>query len=135
MQSLSKVNIPELLGSARPRMNFNLFWVDGAYTLRVAKVEGAFPWHFHPESDEGWIVFQGGMSIRTEDDALELGPLEATLIPKGLRHSPLALQDGSIVGIINSRTFETVYTDGEMTDEKARFRVVTLGEDEALGTA
>lgn len=130
MQTLTKTNIPQLLESAEPRLNFNLFWVDGAYTLRVAKIEGAFPWHYHPDSDEGWLVFHGRMLIRSESGSLELGPLEATMVPKRLHHSPLALEEGTLVGIINSRTFQTVYTEEGMNDERARFRVVTLSEEQ-----
>ena len=56
------IDIGSLLAPHPPRTNFNLFWIDDAYTMRVAIVEDAFPWHYHPESDEGWLVLRGRIS-------------------------------------------------------------------------
>ena len=66
------IDIGSLLEPHPPRTNFNLFWIDGAYTMRVAMVEDAFPWHYHPESDEAWLVLRGHVRIRTEVGDIEL---------------------------------------------------------------
>jgi len=122
MQPLRPINIESLLAPHPPRTNFNLFSVDAQYTVRVAKVRGAFPWHVHPESDEGWVVYRGKIRIRSEAGDIELSSGEAAMVPRGLRHSPLALEDESVVMIINGRQFRTVYTDAEMTDAHADYR-------------
>ncbi|MBZ5564103.1 MAG: cupin domain-containing protein [Acidobacteriia bacterium] len=106
---LKKTNIVELLAPHPPRKNFNVFWVDGEYTLRVAKVKGTFPWHHHPNSDEGWFVYQGQVTIQTRQADIPLGAGEALLIPKGLVHAPRADVENSIVMIINGRRFETIF--------------------------
>lgn len=116
------IDIDSLLAPHPPRTNFNLFWVDGAYTMRVATVEDAFPWHYHPESDEAWLVLRGGLRIRTELGDVELGPGQATLVRSPLRHSPLALEDGTQVLIVNSSAFTTVYTEPGIDDAQARYR-------------
>lgn len=108
---MKKINIVQLLASRSPRENFNLFWVDGQYTLRVAKVKGTFPWHHHPASDEGWFVFQGAVTIQTQTEDVRLESGEALLIPKGLVHAPRADVENSIVMIMNGRNFETVFED------------------------
>ncbi len=110
---MEKINVEELLAPRRPRENFNLFWVDGEYALRVAKVEGTFPWHHHPDSDEGWFVYKGRLTIQTEGVDVTLEEGEAAMVPRGLVHAPRADADGTIVMIVNGRGFETVFRDGD----------------------
>jgi hypothetical protein len=108
---MNKIDIAELLAPHPARKNFNLFWVDGLYTLRTAKVTGTFPWHSHPEADEGWFVVKGKVTIHTTAKDIVLGPGEAVLIPKGTVHAPTADIDNSIVLIVNGRNFRTVFTE------------------------
>lgn len=122
------IDIESLLAPHPPRTNFNLFWIDGAYTMRVATVEDAFPWHFHPESDEGWLVLRGRLRIRTELGDVELGSGQATVVRPPLRHSPLSLEAGTQVLIVNSRSFETVYTEPGVDDASARYRELEVDE-------
>ena len=122
---LTKRSIDELLAPHPPRTNFNLFWVDGQYTIRVARVRGEFPWHTHDDHDEAWVVLQGRVRIRTEREHVELKAHEALLIPAGLKHSPLALEDLSTVLIVNSKGFATNYVDA-ITDADAGFTETNL---------
>ena len=81
----------ELLAPHPPRVNFHVMRVDGSYSVRVAKIIGRFPWHFHPNGDEGWFVFEGRLRVDTEAGSVELGQGDFTVIRRGLRHSPEAL--------------------------------------------
>jgi mannose-6-phosphate isomerase-like protein (cupin superfamily) len=121
------IDIGALLAPHPPRTNFNLFWIDDAYTMRVAIVEDAFPWHYHPESDEGWLVLQGRIRIRTERGDVELGAGQATVVRSPLRHSPLSLEKGTQALIVNSRTFTTVYTEVGVDHAGARYREIDVG--------
>lgn len=114
---MKKTNIVELLAPHPPRKNFNVFWVDGQYALRVAKVKGTFPWHHHPASDEGWFVFQGKVTIQTREGDVPLETGDAVLIPKGLVHAPRADEENSIVMIVNGRNFETVFEENTSLKE------------------
>jgi mannose-6-phosphate isomerase-like protein (cupin superfamily) len=116
------IDIESLLAPHPPRTNFNLFWIDDAYTMRVATVDDAFPWHYHPQSDEGWLVLRGRLRIRTEIGDVELSKGQSTVIRSPLRHSPLALEHGTQVLIVNSRSFTTVYTERGVDDTAARYR-------------
>ncbi len=111
MKSLEKINIQELLAPHPPRTNFNLFWVDGRFTLRVARITGTYPWHKHPEHDEAWYVIEGSVLIRSEAGETLLSAGEAVLIPRDMEHGPVALQELSTVLIVNSRGFRTHYRD------------------------
>jgi Uncharacterized conserved protein, contains double-stranded beta-helix domain len=99
---LTKTNIEELLAPHGPRKNFNIIKLDDdKYAVRVAKIHGRFPWHSHPYGDEGWLVWKGHMTINTEQGDIELREGDFTVIPKGLKHSPIAHIDNTIVVIFN----------------------------------
>ncbi|MDE3074469.1 MAG: cupin domain-containing protein [Chloroflexota bacterium] len=132
-QPLQKVNIEDVLGAHPPRTNVNAFWVDGKYTLRVAHVRGEYPWHRHDDWDEGWFVHRGLVRIRSDAGDVELSAGEAALIPRGLRHSPLALEDRSTVLIVNARDFKTTYLEGH-DHVAAGYREFDLTADGAVPT-
>ncbi len=73
------------------------FWspVDVAYindwVLRAAAVKGEFHWHTHND-DEFFLVYKGQIVIDTEQGPIELGEGEGTVIPKGVKHKPRAIE-------------------------------------------
>jgi mannose-6-phosphate isomerase-like protein (cupin superfamily) len=113
MAAPTRINLIELLDAHPPRTNFNVVKVDKDYSVRVAKVQGRFPWHFHPNGDEGWFVFQGRLRIDTEEGPVELGEGDFTVIGLGIRHSPEALEPDTMVIIFNRRDLGMVLDDPE----------------------
>ena len=111
MPPTQKVNLLNLLENQPPRANFHVIAVDRTYTVRVARTAGRFPWHFHPNGDEGWFVFEGRLRIDTDAGAIELARGDFTVVPRGLRHSPEALVAGTIVVIFNRRELGMVLDD------------------------
>jgi mannose-6-phosphate isomerase-like protein (cupin superfamily) len=124
---LTKRAIVELLAPHPPRTNLNIFRVDDKYAVRVARIAGEYPWHRHEQFDEAWVILSGRANIRTVEGELELGPLEAVLIPAGTRHSPAAIEEGTTVMIINAKEFTTTYLGGD-TDESAGYREFDVGQ-------
>ena len=66
--------------------------VDDAY-IKVAKVKGSLVWHSHDEEDELFLVLKGRLRIELEDGAVELGKGELFVVPKGVRHNPVAEEE------------------------------------------
>ena len=66
--------------------------VDEHY-VKVAKVHGTFGWHAHAGEDELFYVLQGTLVIQLEDGAVTLQAGEMTVIPKGVRHNPVAAEE------------------------------------------
>ena len=110
--ALRKFNVIDTLAGHPPRTNFNVFRLDGKYNLRLARVEGRFPWHKHTNGDEGWLVLQGRLRIDVEGaESQDLGPLEGTMIPIGMVHSPIALEEDTVVAVFNIDGFQHEYVD------------------------
>jgi mannose-6-phosphate isomerase-like protein (cupin superfamily) len=108
---LRSFDIEELLAPHPPRTNLYVANLDGRYGIRTAKITGTFPMHHHPNGDEGWFVYRGRMRIDSEIGMTELGPGEGTVVPGGTRHSPTALEPGTIVLVFNERGLETIPDD------------------------
>ncbi len=95
---------PERLASAlaehwSPRV---IAEVDDAY-VKVAKVHGSLAWHSHDGEDEFFYVLAGTLRIEMEDRAVELNAGDAFVVPKGVRHNPVADRE-CLVMLIERKT-------------------------------
>ena len=86
--------------------------LDDSY-VKVAKVQGSLTWHSHDNEDELFYVLQGAQRIEMEDRTVELREGDAFVVPKGVRHNPVAEQECHIM-LIERKT--TLHTGAETTD-------------------
>ena len=79
--------------------------------LRLAVFDEAYRWHYHPASDELFIVLSGCLAIDLADGReLRLEPWECVTIPAMVRHRTRAV--GRTVNLCFERTAaETVFID------------------------
>jgi mannose-6-phosphate isomerase-like protein (cupin superfamily) len=86
--------------------------VDDAY-VKVAKVQGTLAWHSHDNEDELFFVLAGHLRIELEDGAVELAEGEMFVVPRGVRHNPVAEQECLLMLIERKSTLHTgtVVTD------------------------
>jgi mannose-6-phosphate isomerase-like protein (cupin superfamily) len=89
--------------------------VDDAY-IKVAKVQGVLAWHSHKDEDELFFVLKGRLRIEMEDRSVELAEGEMFVVPKGVRHNPVAEQECHIMLIERKTTLHT----GDVVIEKTR---------------
>jgi mannose-6-phosphate isomerase-like protein (cupin superfamily) len=85
------------------------------YQFKLAKIEGDFVWHFHPETDEAFIVIEGELRIDLRDGAVTLKPGELYVVAKGIEHKPYAEHECSILLIEPRGTVNTGDAAGERT--------------------
>jgi mannose-6-phosphate isomerase-like protein (cupin superfamily) len=77
------------------------------YHLKLAKVQGEFVWHDHPETDEVFIVIKGQLDILFRDGKVSLNEGEMFVVPKGMEHKPVTEGECHILliepaGIVNT---------------------------------
>ena len=75
--------------------------------VKVGKVEGEFVWHDHPETDEFFLVLSGALTIRLPDREVSLQPGDCFVVPRGVRHCPVAATGTTIAllepaGVVNT---------------------------------
>ena len=85
--------------------------LDDAY-VKVAKVQGTLGWHAHADEDELFFVLHGRLRIEMESGPVELGQGELYVVPKGVRHNPVAEQECHIM-LVERKS--TLHTGGEVS--------------------
>ena len=89
--------------------------VDDSY-IKVAKVQGVFGWHAHTDEDELFLVLQGHLRIEMEAGAVDFREGEIFVVPKGVRHNPIAEHECLVILIERKSTLHT----GDTITEKTR---------------
>jgi mannose-6-phosphate isomerase-like protein (cupin superfamily) len=89
--------------------------VDDTY-IKVAKVQGSLAWHSHEHEDELFMVLKGNLRIEMEAGNVELREGDVYIVPKGVRHNPVADAECHIMLIERKTTLHT----GDVRTEKTR---------------
>jgi mannose-6-phosphate isomerase-like protein (cupin superfamily) len=112
---MSEVVSPEKIAAAltelwSPRVIAEL---DDSF-VKVAKVQGSLTWHSHDNEDELFYILSGSLRIEMEERTVVLGRGEAFVVPKGVRHNPVAENECHIMLIERKAT---LHTGSEVTDK------------------
>ena len=83
--------------------------------FKLARVEGEFVWHDHPDTDEVFIVIEGVLEIDLPDRTVELGEGQMFVVPRGVQHRPRASTEAKIMLIEPRGVVNTGETRGERT--------------------
>jgi mannose-6-phosphate isomerase-like protein (cupin superfamily) len=89
--------------------------VDDAY-VKVAKVHGSLTWHSHEHEDEFFLVLKGSLRIEMEERSVVLNEGQAFVVPRGVRHNPVADNECLIMLVERKSTLHT----GNSVTEKTR---------------
>jgi mannose-6-phosphate isomerase-like protein (cupin superfamily) len=84
------------------------------YHFKLAKVQGEFVWHDHPETDEVFLVIDGKLDIHFRGGKVSLNEGEMFVVPKGVEHKPVAEVECHILLIEPESTVNT----GDVVNEQ-----------------
>jgi mannose-6-phosphate isomerase-like protein (cupin superfamily) len=84
--------------------------------VKIARLQGEFVWHAHEGEDELFLVIRGSLRIQLEDGDVTLGPGELVVVPRGVRHNPVAAEECWVMLI---ETVTTKHT-GDVVTERTR---------------
>jgi len=112
--TLRKIPLAEMLASFSERWTPKVVAELNGQEVKLAKLEGEFVWHRHEAEDELFLVLSGRLRIELRDGAVELGPGEMIVVPRGVEHRPVA------EGEVELLLFEPAGTrnTGDRTDER-----------------
>lgn len=91
------------------------------HAVKVVKLQGAFIWHSHPNSDELFLVLAGELTIGLRDPdgqvtSVPLGVGDTLVIPRGVVHRPESDNGATAVLIEHRDTTNTGQHDGDLPD-------------------
>ncbi len=82
--------------------------------VKVAKVKGTLAWHSHENEDELFYILKGSLTIEMEGRQVVLREGESFVVPKGVRHNPVAEQECHLM-LIEKKS--TLHTGNEVTEK------------------
>ena len=83
--------------------------LDVGDCLKMAVNEDDYPWHYHPNSDELFIMLEGELTIDFQNDkSVTLGPNDILLVSSGILHR--SRPNGRTVNLVIERSdTETIF--------------------------
>jgi mannose-6-phosphate isomerase-like protein (cupin superfamily) len=114
---MEKVNIAEKLSLFQDYWNPRIVGELNGQQVKLVKFKGEFVWHKHDQEDELFYVVKGSFTMEFRDKAVEIGENEFLIVPKGIEHRPVAVNEVSVMLFEPSGTLNTGDTRGELTQD------------------
>lgn len=113
-------NIDIVLGSFQERWSPRILTQVNDWDVRLAKVEGSYVWHSHPDTDELFIVLEGSLDIRLRDSSADsvvhLERHDAFVVPRGTEHCPESSNGAAVMLFEPTGTLSTGNYAGDIPD-------------------
>jgi mannose-6-phosphate isomerase-like protein (cupin superfamily) len=90
------------------------------HVVRMSRMEKAYFWHFHPNSDEMFLGVEGVLILELENQRIELEPGQVFTVPRGVRHRTLPAGSYSVNLTFERVDMETVSVDERQTSGDRR---------------
>jgi mannose-6-phosphate isomerase-like protein (cupin superfamily) len=83
--------------------------------VKIAKIQGEFIWHHHEDEDELFLVVKGELTIKLPDKDVHLHAGEFLIVPRGVKHKPVAERETQILMVEPTGTLNTGNVQSERT--------------------
>jgi mannose-6-phosphate isomerase-like protein (cupin superfamily) len=113
--SYRAINLKQKLGLLAEHWQPRVVAEMNDYQFKVVRLQGDFVWHDHKDTDETFLVIEGRLRIDFRDGAVEIGPGELYVVPKGVEHKPYAEHEVEMMLIEPRGTLNTGEAGGERT--------------------
>lgn len=113
-------NIDAVLASFEERWSPRILTHVNEWDVRLAKVEGSYVWHSHPDTDELFIVLEGSLDIHLREPDTEtvvhLERHDVFVVPRGTDHCPVSAAGATLMLFEPTGTLSTGDYGGEIPD-------------------
>jgi mannose-6-phosphate isomerase-like protein (cupin superfamily) len=112
---MDKINMREKFDQIKEYWSPKIIGEINDSCVKIAKLKGEFLWHSHAEEDEMFYVFEGELTIRLRDGDVRLCAGECIVIPRGVEHMPVAVEEAHVMMIEPKGTLNTGNVVNERT--------------------
>lgn len=91
------VNLAEKLATFSDHWSPRIVSMFNGHEVMVVKFQGEYVWHAHADTDDFFLVLKGHMRIETDEGTVHLGPGDLYVVPKGVRHRPVADEEVEVL--------------------------------------
>lgn len=77
------------------------------HVVRISRMTQPYHWHSHPNSDETFLVVEGGLVIEFEHGKIQLAPGQMATVSRGVRHRTRPLGASSVNLIFEAADAQT----------------------------
>ena len=113
---MEKINLPEKFNLINDYWNPRIACELNGQQVKLAKLKGEFIWHNHEHEDELFLVIKGSFDMELRDKTITLHEGEFLIVPRGVEHKPVAIEEVWILLIEPSSTLNT----GNVLNEKTK---------------
>jgi mannose-6-phosphate isomerase-like protein (cupin superfamily) len=113
---MNKINLQEKLGLFTDHWNPRLIGQVNETAIKLVKFQGEFVWHSHEREDEMFLVISGNFQMHFRDKIVPLEAGETIIVPRGIEHKPVALEEVCVMLIEPNSTINT----GAILEERTR---------------
>lgn len=114
---IKPINFAEKFGKFSEQWSPRVIAEMNDYQFKLVKIQGEFVWHQHADTDEVFVVLEGEMEIEFRDGRVELKAGEMVVVPKGVEHKPVAVEECHVMLVEPRGVLNTGDAGGELTAE------------------
>jgi mannose-6-phosphate isomerase-like protein (cupin superfamily) len=94
---MAKINIAEKLALITDHWRPKVVAELNGQEVKLVKFQGTFVWHHHELQDELFLGLDGNFRIEFRDGAVDVGPGELVVVPRGVEHRTVADQEVAVL--------------------------------------
>ena len=119
---MEKINLEQKLSLFSDHWNPRIVGELNGQHVKLVKLKGEFVWHHHDHEDELFYVVKGKLRIEFRDKIVEIEPGEMIVVPRGVEHKPVAVEEVHVMLFEPATTLNT----GNVENERTRKELETL---------
>ncbi|MGH7491227.1 MAG: cupin domain-containing protein [bacterium] len=115
---MQKVNLREKFAIFDEQWRPKIVGALNGQHVKLVKLKGEFIWHHHEAEDEMFLVVGGKLCLKLRDRDVWLEAGEFFIVPKGVDHKPVAVEEVHVMLFEPASTLNTGDQRNERTVEQ-----------------
>jgi mannose-6-phosphate isomerase-like protein (cupin superfamily) len=112
---MDKVNLRDKLALFADLWSPKIVGELNGQQVKLVKLLGEFVWHRHDNEDEMFLVVEGRFRMDFRDRAVWLEAGEFLIVPRGVEHRPVALEEAHVLLFEPASTLNTGNVQNDRT--------------------